>query len=143
MVRIILNMDFSLSFVVFQYLQLEAFRNRQLSQTFKYKYSCGISHTGQFSLGLFLFRLYTENGYYSKGVWLRILFLNPFVLFASDAVLVVVYLSFLFREMFPLLIFLMPFPGVDRRYNFYLVLLWIFLRNGETIPRIEETFGDG
>lgn len=65
----------------------------------------------------------TENRFYSKGVWLRILFPNLFVLFASDAVLVVLYCSFLFREIIPLLIFLMPFPGVDRRYNFYLGLL--------------------
>lgn len=72
-----------------------------------------MSHTGHFSLGLFLC-LYTENRFYSKGVWLRILFPNLFVLFASDTVLVVVYLSFLFREVIPLLIFLMPFPGVDR-----------------------------
>lgn len=99
--------------VTFQYLQLEVFRNRQLSQTFKYKYSCGMSHTGYFPLGLFLC-LYTENRFYSKGVWLRIIFPNLFVLFASDAVLVVVCLSFLFGEMIPLLIFLMLLPEVDR-----------------------------
>lgn len=128
------------SLVAFQYLQLEVFRNSYI-KLLNLKYSCGMSYTGHFSLRLFLLCLYSENRYYSKGAWLRILLPNLFVLSASDAVLVVVYLSFLFREMFPLLVFLMPFPGVDRWYNFHLVLLWIFLRNGETILRIEETFG--
>lgn len=141
MVRIILNTDFSYLWLHFSIYSLKYLETKCYFKLFNINIVVVCYILVSFPWVCFFFACIQKNRYYSKGVWLRILFPNLFVLFASDAVLVVVYLSFLFREVFPLLIFLVPFPGVDRWYNFHLVLLWMFLSNGEIILRIEETFG--
>lgn len=122
MVRIILSMDFFFlsSLVVFEYLQLEIYRNRY--QTFNVNIFVVCHMLVAFSLGLFLLCLDAEDRYCSQEKGLRIPSPDLFVLSASDAVLVVIYLCSLIREVPQVLIFLMPFPGLERGYNFYLFL---------------------